>query len=424
MIVLFPHCGFLSETSRMLAIARALVAQGASVTLATRGGPYRRFLEESGLPLVDLEPRLDAPGVERFLAALLSMGQPGAAPMLSVAEIRAAVASEAALLRDVGARAAVIGFTLTAFLSSRVAGIPLVTSHGGSFVPPVFERRLAPAPVTPPPGAEKAPEALLRFAANLAPPWVRAPVRELNLVARELGVEGVPSLAALMLGDLTLVTDVPEVLGVPRAELEAWRPRTGLFYRRSTRLRYVGPLFAELDLPIPAEVEDFLADPSPKVYVSLSSSSAAHVRAVVERVREAGARVLVTRTVHDLDDLASPGVLVTGVLPNHRVVPRVDVAVTMGGQGTVQTAMVSGTPLVGFPLQPEQELNVALAERLGMAIRLAPRQGGTPRTTEAVRGILAELPRYRAAARRAQEHYRGQDGPAACAQAILARANA
>lgn len=424
MIVLFPHCGFLSETSRMLAIARALVAQGAPVTLATRGGPYRRFLEESGLPLVDLEPRLDPPGVERFLAALLGMGHPGAAPMLSEAEIRAAVASEVALLREVGARAVVIGFTLTAFLSSRVAGIPLVTSHGGSFVPPVFERRLAPAPVTPPPGAEKAPEALLRFAANVAPAWVRAPVRELNVVARELGVEGVPSLAALMLGDLTLVTDVPEVLGVPRAELEAWRPWTGLFYRRSTRLRYVGPLFAELDLPIPAEVEAFLSDPSPKVYVSLNSSSAAHVRAVVERVREAGARVLVTRTVHDLDDLASAGVLVTGVLPNHRVMPRVDLAVTMGGQGTVQTAMASGTPLVGFPLQPEQELNVALAERLGMARRLPPREGGMPRTTEAVRDLLGELPRYRAAAQRAQAHYRGKDGPAECARVILERVGA
>ena len=67
---------------------------------------------------------------------------------------------------------------------------------------------------------------------------------------------------------------------------------------------------------------------------------------------------------------------------------------------------------------------MALAERLGMALRIAPREGGTERTTAAVRSVLAELPRYRAAARRAQELYRGKDGPAACARAILERASA
>jgi hypothetical protein len=41
-------------------------------------------------------------------------------------------------------------------------------------------------------------------------------------VAAELGVEPVPSFAALLLGDLTLVTDVPELLGLPRAEVDGW----------------------------------------------------------------------------------------------------------------------------------------------------------------------------------------------------------
>ncbi len=40
-----------------------------------------------------------------------------------------------------------------------------------------------------------------------------------------LGVEPVPSFAALLLGDLTLVTDVPEVLGLARAEVDGWTPR-------------------------------------------------------------------------------------------------------------------------------------------------------------------------------------------------------
>jgi UDP:flavonoid glycosyltransferase YjiC (YdhE family) len=39
MIALLPHCGFLSETTRMLAIGQALVARGQPVVFATHGGP-------------------------------------------------------------------------------------------------------------------------------------------------------------------------------------------------------------------------------------------------------------------------------------------------------------------------------------------------------------------------------------------------
>ena len=70
-----------------------------------------------------------------------------------------------------------------------------------------------------------------------------------NRVAAELGVEPVPSFAALLLGDLTLVTDVPELLGLPRAQVDGWTPRDPRRYRPGTRLRYTGPLFAHLDLP-------------------------------------------------------------------------------------------------------------------------------------------------------------------------------
>jgi UDP:flavonoid glycosyltransferase YjiC (YdhE family) len=421
MILLLPNCAFLSETSRMIEIARALRRRGEEVMLATRGGPYLRVVEGSGLPWTRLDPPIDDHGARDFLDHLLEMGHPGARPMLTEEEIRSAVAREVALIRSTGASAVVIGFTLTGYLSSRVAGVPLVASHGGSFVPPVFERRLAPIPSSPPPGFERMPRFLQRLFANLGPSLVRAPTRELNRVAAELGVEPVPSLAALMLADLTLVTDVPEILGVPREELESWRPRTGLFHRKATRLEYVGPLFARLDMPITPEVDAFLSGPSPTALVSLSSSTAEMVRDVTRRVRDAGARVLVASTVHQVADLASDRVLVGGILPNHLVMPRVDLAVTMGGQGTVQTAIASGTPLVGFPLQPEQDLNVAIIERLGMGVRLPPAVAATAATTEAVRSILDDLPRYRDAARRAQAHYAGVDGADNAASAILRR---
>src|SRR6185312_4658051 len=49
MICLLPHCGYLSETSRMLVIQRALAARGVAAVVATQGGPHERRIVEAGL---------------------------------------------------------------------------------------------------------------------------------------------------------------------------------------------------------------------------------------------------------------------------------------------------------------------------------------------------------------------------------------
>ncbi|MEJ8821102.1 nucleotide disphospho-sugar-binding domain-containing protein [Variovorax humicola] len=418
MIALFPNCGFLSETSRMLAIARALQARGEPVAMATHGGPFMRVLESAGMPCTLLEPVMDARRCEEYLAGIVALGKPGSR-LQTADEVRAGVRSEVEFLRAHQARMVVIGFTLTAYLSARVVGIPLAASHGGSYVPPVFEHGLAPAPSQSAiPGLDWLPDSLQKVMANASPPRMRGPVEFLNEVATELGVEPVPSLAALMLGDLTLVTDVPEVLGVSDEDMSAWRPNSRRGYRKETRLRYVGPLFARLDVPIPRRVQAFLDEGRPTAYVALSSSAPAFIRRVVAGVRAAGLRVVVAATIHELQDLEDQDVIVEGVLPSHLLMPRVAVALIMGGQGSVQTAMASGTPFVGFPLHPEQELNVALAARIGMVVAVGPRHADEARIRHAVETVTAQ-PAFAAAAARAQRLYAGVDGPGRAAEALL-----
>ncbi|MGH3140437.1 MAG: glycosyltransferase [Gaiellales bacterium] len=191
-----------------------------------------------------------------------------------------------------------------------------------------------------------------------------------NRAAAQLDVAGLPSFASLLLGDLTLVTDVPSLLGVAAPDMEAWRPNDR--YRPETRLRYAGPIYARIPIPLPEGVERFLDGPGPTAYVAITSTGPEVVRAAVEAVRAHGVRVVVAGTVHDLADLEDPLTLVEPILPSHLVMPRVDVAVIAGGQGSVQTALACGTPFVGIPLQPEQHLNVHLAQRAGAARMVAP----------------------------------------------------
>jgi UDP:flavonoid glycosyltransferase YjiC (YdhE family) len=223
----------------------------------------------------------------------------------------------------------------------------------------------------------------------------------------------------MFVGDLTLVTEVPEVLGIPREELENWRPERPASYRPNLQLRYTGPLFARLDIPLSERVECFLAreDPRPIVYVAITSSEAHLVRNVIEALRPIGVRILVASTIHDLRN-TDEDILVEPMLPGHLVMPRVDLAVTAGGQGSVQTALASGTPLVGVPLQPEQDLNLRLAEKQGAAKLVPLALASTPTMTATVCEVL-RVPSFRENARRVQAIYARVDGPSSAADAIL-----
>jgi UDP:flavonoid glycosyltransferase YjiC (YdhE family) len=270
------------------------------------------------------------------------------------------------------------------------------------------------------------PERIVRKLSNTGPPRMHFYCAGFNRVAAELGIPGVPSLPALLLGDLALVPEAPEVLGIPAEELAAWSPHAKSAYWPSTRLRYSGPLYARFGDTLPHNVADFLAGPGPIIYVAITSSSPKLVRGVIAALTAIpSARILVAGTIHDPSGLASPDprVLIEGVLPSHLVMPRVDLAVTAGGQGSVQTAMAAGAPVLGIPLQLEQDLNVALLERQGAARRVAVRHAHTPKLAEAARTMLAD-DSYRLAARRIQRIYEGIDGPGTAADAIIALSEA
>ena len=402
----------------MLAIHDALRAAGQPVCVATHGGPWESLLDRAGVRWVQLGPRMDTERCARFIRSLPGIGSPKQS-MYSDDEMLTYARAEAEFMRQRGVRLAVTGFTLTTLLSTRLAGVPLAASHAGSWVPPVYEAGLLPAPSRPVmPLLKWLPKGLQRRLMNWSPPRSQIYCAGFNRAAKTLGVEGVPSFAALLLADLTLVTDIPEILGVPRDVLEAWRPRHHGGYRPTTTLRYTGPLYARLNLPVSDRVDEFLERSGPVAYVALTSSPPALVHDVVAAVRQAGCRALVAATVHDLGDLDDGvAVMVEPLLPSHRIMTRVALAVVTGGQGSVQTAMACGVPMVGIPLQPEQDLNVHLAERQGMAIGLAPSLARGPAMTEAVRKLVDQA-RYREEAMRVRSLVSRIDGASNAAAAI------
>lgn len=416
-ICLMPNCAYLSETSRMIAIYKALREAGADAVVATHGGTYEKLLQNETIPYEIVGARMSDERCRRFVSDNVGIGDPRQS-MYSPEEMRTYVMAEADLFRKTGARAVVTGFTLTVLLSSRLVGIPVVSEHAGSYIPPLFERGMLPAASRPPnPAFNYMPRRLARWLQNKGASGLTLYLKGFNGLAKELGIEPIPTMPALLLADLALVTEAPEVYGVSEADMRDWRP-TGKAYRPSTRLEYTGPIFAELDLPIPDVVESVLRGRHPIIYIAVTSAPSELVRRIVADVQGVEAQVIVAGTVHDLADLASAKLTIGGILPSHKIMPRVDVAITSGGQGSVQCAMASGIPLVGVPLQPEQDANLHFLELRGAARALPIKDVGRGKLAGLLREIM-EKPSYREAARSIQGAYSRCDGPRLSAQAIL-----
>ena len=123
-VLLFaPETFDLAETSRMLEVARACRGRF-RIEFMCYGGQFVHLIDDAGFVCHCLEPRLGPDRIDQ-LARALRMERGGR--MFTTAELLVRVQSEIDLYRRLRPAAIVTGFILSAYLSARAAGIPLVT---------------------------------------------------------------------------------------------------------------------------------------------------------------------------------------------------------------------------------------------------------------------------------------------------------
>lgn len=362
-ICCFPNCAYLSETSRMVAVYRELVKQGENPVMATHGGTYEFILKDEGIPYHIVQPYVSSARSLDYAAA--SRGERGYIGMgiyESDDELREHVRHEMEFFRVNGIGCVLIGWTQSCALSTRALGIPLAVTHLASMVPPAMGKMGIPI-IEPYDRYIKrlVPESFISALYHWGMRFTML-IQLFNKIAEELNVRPFTGALDLMMGDLTLVTDTPEILGVTKDAMECWKPRNPRLYSRSPRLRYVGALFARLFGGLPDDVRQFLDTPRPKIYIALTSSRPDYVEAMYSLVKEMDVKAVLVTTVHGSRLDGTDTVMVKAHLPSHLVMPLVDCSVIHGGQGSTQTAIASGTPVVGFPFHGEQSMNLKLIE--------------------------------------------------------------
>ena len=357
-LIFAPETINIAETTRMIEVAKAVRATFRCVFFGY-SDVYSHLIEQAGFEFRPMTPWLTAEKIEHLwkVDRMESFADP-----FSETELRQRVDCEVALFHELKPAAVVIGFTLSVVISARVAKVPLVYVMPFPLTRPFLEANLATWPdafdYLP---LRVVPSSFLNLVANQWLKRTRLWIKPFQRVARHYGVQPISHLVDIYEGDYNLVTDIPQLAGVEQLPPN-WR--------------FIGPIFAHLEGEAPPELLRLPRD-RPVIYCAMGSSANRDIlKTVVESFAGAPYTVIAPIKAHLQDaSIAVPdNVLVYDWLPAPAVNPLADIAVIHGGQGTVQTACASGTPLVGIGLQPEQESNIDAIVRQGSAIRIRKRR--------------------------------------------------
>ncbi|MGD8499302.1 MAG: glycosyltransferase [Phycisphaerales bacterium] len=360
--LIFAVAGYnLAETGRHIEIAKAC-KNLFDVVFISYGGKYESLIEEEGFSLRKMEPRLTEGQLHHVRKAL------GGETLNTVGyftsqEMEPRIKNELELLREMAPVCVLTGWCQSAMISTRVARVPFVNVLHSTSITEYYEAGLQTWP-------DRSDFAFLRwfFSEERLNRWIshlvlklKLPAKPFNVLAKKYGLREFSNFIEVLEGDHTLLADIPEWVNLPRI-----RPN----------LHFIGPLPFKSNTEVPEEITE-IQKYKPIIYFAMGSSGKPKIIAeIIEGLKSRPYRVIAPVKAHikDLDIAIPPNVLVTNFVPAHKVNPIADISVIHGGQNTVMQACLSGTPIVGVGMHPEQQANLDACVRKGFAIRINKRK--------------------------------------------------
>jgi UDP:flavonoid glycosyltransferase YjiC (YdhE family) len=390
----------------MLEIAKAC-RETFKIVFMSYGGQFEHFIREEGFELIEMEPRLSMEKLAR-LRKVLAGETLNTVGYLSEKELRPRVENEIKAFKKIEPAAVLTGWCLSVTISTRAAGVPFVNVLHSTSITEYYEAGLQSWPDR----TDFAllhwffsEEKLLRWMNNLVLKLDR-PVKPYHAVGKKYGIGPFRNFIELIEGDHTLLADIPELVNLPKL-----RPN----------LHHIGPLPFRMDAEVPEEIENMPKD-RPIVYFAMGSSGKRSlIGEIIEGFEGKPYRVIAPVRTHieGMNVKIPSNFLVTGFLPAHKVNPIADISVIHGGQNTVMQACLSGTPIVGVGMHPEQQANLDACVKKGFAIRLSKKRMTASAILDAVHTLLHSEKAKKTAAD-FQRKLKEWDGPANAARFLSA----
>lgn len=339
-----PFGPSLAHVSRCLAIAEAWSTQGHTAVFAV-GSERVEMVQSAGFETRSLP---EVPG-EVFRA---DQGL----RWLTRRYVEQNVKRERTILADVQPDVVVFDFRFTSALSAHLAGLPSVSIvHGNALRLALQPRETAQLLLGDSQNARGAVAVRLRVMRRIFPIVFRlmmqSAVRPVNVMLRKHGLQPVNSPFELLLGDETIVADIPSLLP---SELPS-------------NCSIVGPLMWS-GWAQPAPWLDEL-DTQPLVYVTMGSTVEAQSALVkiIDALRHAPYNVVVSTGSLSLPGelRLPPHICVFSTVPGEAVIRRSIAVIYHGGHETLMQVLKAGVPSLVLPANPDQVLVAQQVQALG-----------------------------------------------------------
>ncbi|UCF12111.1 MAG: glycosyltransferase family 1 protein [Thermoplasmatales archaeon] len=362
----FPLFYNLAESGRAVIIAKRYKELGGKAIFFSHGGKYEYLAKEIGCKVVRVKPIY----TEQFIEHLWKCSRmEELRPPFSKKVLLEHVEEEIAAYKKADVKIILTTNNFPCSISARAAQIPLIS------VTPRIKGEFTKYP-------DDAEFFFTRFIPhswklkilNWYAPRSRIWARPFGKVAKRY--PDIPSLrltSDINKGDYNFFTDFIELLNLEKTDISA-------------NEHYIGPIFFDElfvksfseknSLKEVNDIELHLQKPGKSIMISLGSSGTKElILKILETLNEADYNVIaVYGSILKEGNLPklNDNILLKKFVPSLRAInSSVDLAILHGGQGTIYTAAYSGKPVIGFPMQFEQHLNLEMLVKHGMAIILS-----------------------------------------------------
>ncbi len=385
----FPLFYNLAETGRAVLIAKRYIELGGQAIFFSHGGKYEYLAKEIGCKVVQVNPIY----TDQFIDHLwkCSRMEDFSVPF-SKKEVLEHVEAEIDAFNNTGVKLILTTNNFPCSISARANRIPLI-----SITPRVYGDF-----TKYPDDAEFfftriIPNSLKLKIINWYGPRMKMWIRPFNQIAKKYPHAKHLSLTSdLNKGDYTLYTDFLEVLPLEKSDVP-------------NNEYYIGPIFLdELFTKSFSEknstnekndINRHLQRPGKSILLSLGSSGTKELFLdILETLNETDYNVIAVYTSIFKDDeipKLNDNILLKKFVPSMKIINQsVDLAIIHGGQGTVYTAAYSGKPVIGFPMQFEQHLNLEMLVRYGMGVILSRKHFKKEKLLQVIDEIFHNYDKY------------------------------
>jgi UDP:flavonoid glycosyltransferase YjiC (YdhE family) len=246
----------------------------------------------------------------------------------------------------------------------------------------------------------------------------------IRVAANKLGWHGesLTNIFCMLKADLTIVNDLPDYYDIQK-------------YKED--ICFTGPLFAQSadEENLEPQISEVLGQDIDRIKVFCTLGSSGTKEQLIEIIKvfiegaglEWNAVILSPSPVCPLQEAQAyinnrKGIYITDkFVPARKINALADITICHGGQGTVQTAIASGTPIVAVAMQPEQQMNLEHIAAYGAAIRVPYKKWRSDVIREAVCTILSN-DNYKKSADLLMNQMSHMDGGKECATVIWHKA--